>query len=398
MSLLKNIVYRPLDFCASRVPASLREPMGRGIVPWTLLRHGGLRGIEARLREASVEYGAESSARASFGQGELRGLVERCAAARVFRGTLPSGWNPAPEWAAVVDKSWQPVLEALEKRDDGTLDRFLGELFRSDAIAGLWGGTDMHRAYFGADTWNRACRSALFLGHYRRWKEATDGDVGMIEAAPVGRPWGWRVEGRLVIEPTLEYDAEAVDTLRLLEDVEHPVILEIGGGFGGFALQILRRRPDAIYLGFDLVENALVQTCFLRPALPNAKVELHEGDGIPELVPGSATLFPAWKLRDIPPGAVDVATNFRSFSEIHHDGLAAIFSELDRIAPRWILHENVARPRRDGSAGIVVGDFPALPKHALISDTPSSWARYGMDSKYSCNRRLMRLRPSVPAT
>jgi len=392
MSLLKNLLYGPASRVAALLPASAREPMGRlGIVPWTLLRHGGRAGLRARLREEGIEYGAESDACASFPQGRLRELVGRYPAMLEFRRNLPYGWQPGREWAPVLEESWRPVLDALRTGDDDFLDGFFGGFFRSDAIAGLWGGSGMHQAFAKADPWNRACRASLFLRHFLWWKHSTDGNLDRIEAAPVGRPWGWSVQGRLVVEPTLEYDVEAQDILRLVEDIPHPVVLEIGGGYGGVARQILLRRPDAIYLGFDLAENAILQTCYLEPALPGTRVALHDGDGFPELVPGSATLFPAWKLRDVPHGIVDVAANFRSFGEIHREGLEAIFAELARFEPRWILQENLARTRRDGATGIVMGDYPTLPRHRVLHQGPSAWARFGMDSEYSCDRRLERL-------
>lgn len=392
MSLPKNLLYGPASRIAALLPASAREPMGRlGIVPWTLLRHGGRAGLRAGMREEAIEYGAESDERATFGPGELRELVGRYPAMLETRRNLTYGWQPGREWAPVLEESWSPVLDALRAGDDSVLDRFFGDFFRSEAIAGLWGGSGMHEAFARADPWNRACRASLFLRHYRWWKEATGGDVDRIAAAPVGRPWGWSVRGRLVVEPTLEYDVEAQDILRLVEGVPHPVILEIGGGYGGVARQILMRRPDAIYLGFDLAENAILQTCYLRPALPGTRVALHDGEGFPEPVPGSATLFPAWKLRDVPRGIVDVAANFRSFGEIHREGLEAIFAELERFEPRWILQENLARARRDGATGIVMADHPALPRHRVLHEAPSAWARFGMDSEYSCNRRLQQL-------
>lgn len=392
MSLIKNLLYGPASRIASILPASVREPMGRlGIVPWTLLRHGGRAGLRAQLHAEGIEYGSESDSKAQFAPGELRGIARRYPSMLQTRRNLSSGWQPGPEWASVLEEAWRPVIEALETGDDLALDRFFGELFRSDAIAGLWGGSGMHEAFAKADSWNRACRASLFLAHYRWWKEATDGDLDRIAAAPVGRPWGWTVRGRLVVEPTLEYDVEAQDILRLVEGVPHPVIIEIGGGYGGVARQILLRRPDAIYLGFDLAENAILQTCYLRPALPHVRVTLHDGDGFPELVPGSATLFPGWKLRDVPRGIVDVAANFRSFGEIHRQGLEAIFAELTRFEPRWILQENLARARRDGATGIVMKDYPALPRHRTIHEAPSAWARFGMSSEYSCNRRLQNL-------
>ncbi|MBK9577561.1 MAG: putative sugar O-methyltransferase [Fibrobacterota bacterium] len=388
-ALAKSIALEPLDLLARLLPARLAAPQdARGAAPWILLAHGGLRGLSEKLSREGVESIGFSSAQASSHPELSRTIADAYLACKRIQSDLGSEWKPGPDWGPLLDAGWAPVRRSMASGDLDSVDAFFRSMFRNEAIAGLWGGSGMFDNFRHIDRWWMAGRASQFLHQLRRWKEGWGGDVGRLAAAEVGEPWGWLVEGHLVVEPTLEYDAHARDILRIIDGVSNPIVLEIGGGYGGMARQLLRDRSDLAYIGVDLPENACLQAYYLTHALPDRDVHLHHQQVPQRVEPGSIHLMPNFALRNLPAGSATIVVNFRSFAEIHAAGLDALFREIARIQPRWLFQENLGERRLDGLAGIPLGDLPRLEGYRTLTEHPSPWLRYGEGSPYPCRVRL----------
>ena len=145
--------------------------------------------------------------------------------------TVPSAYQPATGWAYLLDAEWSDVVQCLKAGDSSNLDSFLRGFFRNGAISGLWGGRRMFESFANDGRWSDLSRLAQFVRQLEAWhREAPQGDLDDLDEARVGQPWGYDVEGRLVAEPTFEYNTLASQISRLLAHVVEPVILEIGGG------------------------------------------------------------------------------------------------------------------------------------------------------------------------
>jgi|GEM_PF-2477696 hypothetical protein len=388
-ALAKSILFEPLDLASGLLPRRWRAPQdARGIAPWLLLAHGGTRGLSRRLSEAGIEGLGFSDEVASVDPGFLVQLCADYLAMKKVQEGLPRGWQPGVDWGPLLESSWAPVRKAMENNDTRFVDEFFKDMFRNDAIAGLWGGTGMFERFRDADRWTLLCRASQVLSHFLWWRQAYGRDVERVRTVPLGRPWGWKIKGHLVVEPTLEYDGHAQDILRLVSEIPNPVVLEIGGGYGGLARQLVRERPDLAYMGVDLPENAALQAYFLSRALPDRAVALHANSAPGRIAPGSLHLMPNWALRDLPKGVATVVVNFRSFAEIDTQGLEAIFGEISRLAPRWIYQENLCAPRGDGLVGITLSRQPELAQYRTVRENPSPWLRYGAGSDYICAQKL----------
>lgn len=388
-ALAKSMALEPVDLLARLVPGRLAAPQdSRGIAPWMLLAHGGLRGLSGKLHAQGVESVGFSSARAPSDPGLSRSLAEAYLPAKRIQASLGPEWSPGRDWGPLLDSVWASVRSDMEADNLQGVDAFFGSMFRNEAIAGIWDNHGLYDNFRNLDRWRMATKASHLLSHLQRWQRDWGGDIRRLAAAEVGQPWGWMVRGHLVVEPTFEYDAHAQDILRILEGTQNPTVLEIGGGYGGMARQLLRERSDIAYIGADLPENACLQTYYLTHALPERRVDLHRETAPQDIAPGSIHLMPNFALRDLPTGSVTMVVNFRSFAEIHAAGLVALFREIQRIAPRWIFQENLGAKRKDGLAGIPLDELPAIEGYRILGEHPSPWLRYGEDSPYPCRVRL----------
>ena len=95
--------------------------------------------------------------------------------------------------------------------------------------------------------------------------------------------FGYRLDGGLYNLDTLKF-LEVLVGMRLagvydaLQSAERPVIVEVGGGWGGLAFQIKTLLPNALYVVVDLPELFLFSSVYLAAALPSARQMFWDGE------------------------------------------------------------------------------------------------------------------------
>jgi putative sugar O-methyltransferase len=196
------------------------------------------------------------------------------------------------------------------------------------------------------------------------------------------------VDGHILIEPSFEYNLLAQQMAALLEGTESPVVLEIGGGFGGLARQLLRAIPDLRYIGLDLPENLVLQAWYLGNAVPASRVEFSSAlEGAENSSPGAA-LLPNWAIEHLKLSKLDLVINVRSFGEMTYATLGAYFSQIRRLSPTWIFHENLSGPRKDRIYGVSSTRYPLLEGYRRVISCESRWPKYNHASPYPCREEL----------
>jgi len=184
----------------------------------------------------------------------------------------------------------------------------------------------------------------------------------------------------------------------LLKDIETPVVIEIGGGFGGLAHHLMRCSPSIKYVGFDLPENILVQTYYLSCIFPNAKICTYQEDSPPltlkRLDNYDIVLLPNFELKRTDSLVSDLIVNVRGLSGMSYETIVEYFSQIDRIGRLFFYHENLCSARKDRLFGIPSRAFPVLRNFVQISTSESRWPDYRSSKNYPCQENLF-IRRSV---
>src|SRR5262249_29428051 len=163
--------------------------------------------------------------------------------------------------------------------------------------------------------------SALMTSQFNAWKRfRPEASLRDLDAPRIGNPWGYVFDDNVLYEPVFEYDYHAHYFRTLLSHLQAPVVLEIGGGFGGRAYHILKSAPSTKYLGFDLPENALLQAYYLSCAFPRAKVLVYDREiatlDRSVLDAYDIILMPNFVLPQVQSRTVDLIVNSKSLSEM----------------------------------------------------------------------------------
>lgn len=293
-----------------------------------------------------------------------------------------------------MDSEWAGPRRWAEAGEFDAFEEFLRNFFRNGGISGLWGCQRMFEEFTTAPAWQARGRFESFIQEFEAWHHEVPGaTLDDVDQPRVGNPWGYDIDGRLVVEPAFEYHFLALRIRDLVADMAQPVVMEIGGGFGGLARQILRLVPGVRYVGLDLPENVIVQSWYLSRSLPDHRIgfnnlDLANGKGLTNV---DALILPNWALPDLKFSRLDAIVNVHSFGEMNRSTLETYFTEFLRLRPEWIFHDNLGSPRRDNLYGVPATDYPPLHGYRLVSSCESRWPKYGQHNSYPCREFLFRV-------
>jgi hypothetical protein len=314
-------------------------------------------------------------------------------AAKERQKQLEGPYLPGGDWKVLLESQWGTYREAINRADVPAVAALLRNFFRNDGISGFWGGSRMFETFVALEGAESLGRADLMRRQVEAWRAAWPGaPVAELDAPRIGNPWGYLVEEALLYEPVCEYHHQARHFANLLSEVSAPVVLEIGGGFGGLGYQIARRIPGVRYLGFDLPENVLLQSYYLLCAFPGARVLTYDA-GLATvrretLADYDFVLLPNFMLPEVESSSADLVVNVRSLSEMPVETIDEYHRQIDRLGRLFFFHENIFKDRSDGWYGTPSTRFPALENFVRVAKSESIWPRYQRDSGYPCHENL----------
>ncbi len=141
--------------------------------------------------------------------------------------------------------------------------------------------------------------------------------------------FGHDINGQLVNIDTLKFYESliAMDKGGLLQklqnkanDGDRPIVVEIGGGWGGFGYQIKKVMPNITYVIIDLPQTLLFSATYLKTVFPDAAVFMY-GDGdldsaITNMEMYDFVFLPHYFVDDNKLSKIDLAINMVSFQEM----------------------------------------------------------------------------------
>lgn len=327
-----------------------------------------------------------------------RRIVNRVATAyyhtQARQSELPPAYRPVGEWDTSNKRRRQEYFEALNSENLDALSALLQNFFRNSGVDGLWTYGYFSDTSGGSDVVQKRIINGI-LQDFRTWKGVVGGDLSSVSPPPIGNPWGYPLEGNLIMPTSFRHHYFASRVENLLADIEHPVVAEIGGGFGGFAYYLVSSSKAFTYINFDLPEVLLISSYYLLNAFPDKRVLLwmenpngelsHEVIGQYDVI-----LMPNFRLPQLPSSSVDLFINTASFSEMNMNVLTEYLNQVARTCKTYLYHENSDRaiPKGDGHE-VPASRFP-LPEDAfkLMEVSNSLWGGNGGRYKEYLYRRL----------
>ncbi len=244
-------------------------------------------------------------------------------------------------WAEWIRVNYGPLVDAITQRNHAAAWALLENSSREQFAVGTGAGYD-----------DLVCYKTSLLGRlyvktvwcdYRDKMESLGCELSTVRYPLVANPAGIPCNGTILQVETLRHASNAHGMTQLLRDVADPVVVEIGGGFGGQAFQTLSRsrergHPIRRYYDFDIPEVQLAAGYFLMKALPEEKFRLYgekaDGDDF------RVGIFPHFVIETLPDLSADLVFNSHSFSEMDGNSALHYLSIVNRVCRKYFMHIN----------------------------------------------------------
>jgi putative sugar O-methyltransferase len=238
-------------------------------------------------------------------------------------------------------------MKALAEGNIDELAVTYRNFFRDPCSVGLVGlPVNMEKTYLSGNIKKRDKLAFLYdvLYRYKLWRNLTGGkyDIQSLASTSIGNPYGFELDGVFVSAGSdyLHYYATEID--RIAGEVDNPVVVELGGGFGGMAYFLIRDSPNTTYVDFDLPENMALTAYHLLRAFPTMNVVLYGEEELSSdtLRNNRIVIMPNFEIAKLPGNSAEVVFNSYSLAEMSAEAIDEYIKQMTRISRRNFLHVN----------------------------------------------------------
>lgn len=293
-----------------------------------------------------------------------------------------SVYQVSREWLPIYEKYMVEVIQALQENQIETLQSMYENLFRKPLSSGLHGlHFDMVSTYMNPEKPpNQEAISKYLescaLGARNFLLSCPGTSISKLVRPAIGNPYSYTLEGCNVF-PCADYHYTFSEKISiLLKKKSNPVILELGGGFGGMAYYCLRDIPNVKYICVDLPENAALQAYYLQSHFPHKKIELWGENPLSNDF--DALILPSHGIESLADNSIDLSFNSYSLAEMGKDTMENYIKIISNITQDYIYHLNHVHWE------VSADSFPIdLSKFQLLFRNPTNWGkdprRYHLD-------------------
>jgi hypothetical protein len=253
--------------------------------------------------------------------GDLRVIVSMIQRHRQYGWSMPVG-----EWGAIQAEDRKDFRLALNAGNALEIEALLDEMLRGPLSFGL--------VSVGGDPQNEVPQMVMW--RLALWAKVSPSvDIERLRAPDVGSPMTLHVSGSETVVPVM-VDTPRFDCYaqRIIQVLPTGAVLEIGCGFGGTALQILRGSPGIQVVLCDIPETLYLAGYWLSKSTDRTVAWWDENPD------ADVVLLPAHCLEDWT-RPVDVVFSAHTFSGLDRASIARYLTWLSGSSARYFYHDDV---------------------------------------------------------
>lgn len=255
------------------------------------------------------------------------------------------------EWLPIYERHLGGIMKALESGDVDAVTRTYCNFMRDEVSTGLAGmPVDMQKTYFSGKVakWPQLLYLISNLYSFNLWKTLLPGlSVADLATPNIGNPYGFDIDGQFIRAGAQYQHYYATKSLTYLDQRDNPVVLELGGGFGGYAyfLHTLSKAAPVRYIDLDLPEILALASFYLMVAFPEKRFLLYgESSGeYGKLESYDFVLLPNFEIENIHTGSIDLVFNSYSLAEMTPEAIHAYVHSFGELCSGTIFHVNHVR-------------------------------------------------------
>jgi len=315
----------------------------------------------------------------SYSQSVVERIITSYNKAKLKQFSVPLVYQPSGEWNTTIRNGRAKYLDALVSGRYEAVSSLLVDFFRNSGVLGIWTYEYYQDIVHASRTKKKELINSM-LADIRLWQELVDNDdVNELDVSYIGNPWGYTLNGNLILPNACRHHYYATLIKELLGN-KASVILEIGSGYGGLAYYLLAGGKPYKYIGFDLPEVLVIAQYYLMIAMPDKRFLLYGENGQEYISQANIShfdviLMPNFQLPEMVEGSADLVISTNSLAEMGVEVIEEYFKQIGRICRRYFFHEdsNKATPKGNNSYEVPASEFPILAGFKRLYKTKSLW-------------------------
>lgn len=279
-------------------------------------------------------------------------------------------YYPSSLWKENILVGFRPLFNCFEHNDVYGFARFLSNSLSSRQPLGIMhGGTgqDFHRI---TPFKRRYLQNEIFLRHLELWQYMCGykRPIKDLDHTRWGNPHGAEIDGTFLTAHGFFHEYYSWIFSQLLREYKHPVMADLGGGYGTQIYYMYRKSSTAAYVNFDLPEVLAVASYFLIRSFPNSKTLLYgENDDLSSLTDYDFALFPPQAIERLPDRLITLFVNTNSLGEMQPTSVQNYITHISRLT-KYFAHRNKSINHRvfpHGGCGLISDEYD-IPETAQL--------------------------------
>ena len=259
------------------------------------------------------------------------------------------------EWEWLQERKQNNFIDALYKGKIDVVSEFLTNMFRNESTYGY-----LSPSFSDAVSTPESVKSDILCNIDTCFEFSDITDVVDL-TSDYGNPYGLKIDERFVLPDTPRHFYYSYNISKLLENVTAPVLIEIGGGYGGLCLQNWKRfQGNCTIINIDLFPALAVTYFYLtKNGIPVNLVTEKKCEVKEKMV----NLILADEVKNVwrmVPRS-DLIFNSRSLCEMDKNTILEYFNLINFSKTKFFYHENsnyLLFPNSDRHIEVVADKFP----------------------------------------
>ncbi len=251
-------------------------------------------------------------------------------------------YTPSSLWQAQLVEAYSYLISSLKENDINKFHFFLSNFGTWKKYHGVE-STTLLRNNANSFIRSRYLKNDIFFNQLKIWKWFYNNrkHISNLNYPIFGNQSGAFIDGVFVGVGSFFNEIYGSILSELINNNEHPVIAELGAGYGKLAYFTVRNIDNFTYIDFDLPETLSLAAYYLMKVYPDKKVLLYgEKDYSPNLHKKYNLIFmPSYEIYKIGSSTVDLFINKNGLGEMTRNAVNNYIAHIAE-ATRYFFHMN----------------------------------------------------------
>jgi len=270
---------------------------------------------------------------------------------------------PSSMWQEQLDVSYSYFNDALESNDLEKFHFFLSNFGTWKQYHGIEANMlirDNMKTLIG----RLHLKNDIFYKHFKNWQWIYNSrkSVSSLTYPTHGNQAGAFIDKVFVGAGSFSNEFYGSILNGLLDDIDRPVVADLGGGYGKLAYFSLRDRSDSCFIDFDLPETLCLAAYFLMKSWPNKKTLLYGEREYSEKSHKEYELIfmPSYQIENIGENSIDLFINKNSLGEMTSNAAKNYIHHILNSTRYFyhMNHDNFPNVYSDNSPGLLGHEYP----------------------------------------